>query len=81
MPSENVNETEEPYSHDSANRELELLMQHYRDTALWFMKPNVCVDISDMAADAILDKIAEKSPRSTWYTIRKLKKWRLQNSR
>lgn len=64
-----------------ARQEFESLVAEYRDTALWYLKPGVHIDLSDPMADTILDRMAEKAPRSRWLAIRKLKKWRSQHFR
>lgn len=71
----------ETFSLQTAQKEFENLVKKFRDQALWFMNDNIILDIANSQAETILDHIAQKAPRSTWLTIRKLKRWRSLNFR
>jgi hypothetical protein len=55
------------FSLDSAQVEYKLLVDTYRNKALWFMKPDVPVDIAGPLADSILDHRSERpyEPKET----------------
>jgi agmatine/peptidylarginine deiminase len=66
-------------TYETAQEKFRQLLAQYRHNALWFLKSDVNVDITDSHADRILDLIACKASRSNWLTIRKLKEWRSLN--
>jgi hypothetical protein len=74
-----LKETDQDFSIESAQREFCRLVDEHRHRALWFLKPDLHIDITSTNANSILDHIAEKAPRSTWLFIRRLKRWRSQN--
>jgi hypothetical protein len=72
-------ETSVELAYETAQEQFRRLLAEYRHNALWFMKGDVTVDITDSDADRILDLIACKASRTNWLTIRKLKEWRSLN--
>jgi hypothetical protein len=64
------------FSAEAAQEQFERIVTEYRHTALWFLNDDIAVSLQNPVADRILDTLANTAPRSTWITIRKLKKWR-----
>ncbi len=62
-----------------AQQEFAALVQSQRDTALWFLRDDVSVSITQPEAATILESIARVASRSTWLQIRRLKAWRSQH--
>jgi hypothetical protein len=82
MPIAVPNQTENDgsfFSLKTAQQAYLTLLENLRFRALWFMKPNISIDITNPYAETILNHIAEQAPRSEWLLIRKLKKWRSLN--
>ena len=69
------------FSLKTAQQAYGTLIENLRFRALWFMKPNISIDITNPCAETILNHIAEQAPRSAWLLVRKLKKWRSLNIR
>lgn len=63
----------------AAQQEFRALIENCRSRSLWFMKSDLPIDIMGPYADAMLDHIAQQSPRSDWLTVRKLRRWRSRN--
>ena len=82
MPSDEqnkINNDDSGFSLMTAQRTYATLIENLRFRALWFLKPNISVDITKPYAETILNHIAKQAPRSEWLMIRKLKKWRSLN--
>jgi hypothetical protein len=70
---------ESGFSLMTAQQTYATLIENLRFRALWFMKPNISVDITKPYAETILNHLAKQAPRSEWLLVRKLKKWRSLN--
>lgn len=77
MPAENS--VGEEISTQTARAEFKKIIDEYRHSALWFFNDERDITLEHPVAGRVLDAIAQKAPRSTWITVRKLKKWRLRN--
>ncbi len=59
-----------------ANREFADLVDSLRLRALWYLAPDVRVEITRPEADRILNAIARAGDRAAWLRARRLQAWR-----
>jgi hypothetical protein len=64
-----------------AQRELDELIESQRARALWFLRPDIHVAITDPSAARVLSSLAQHGSREAWIRVRTLQRWRLQHTR